>query len=94
GYGDNMRVLKWILERAEGKAQGTEHIFGTSPRYEDLTWTGLNFSQDQFKNVTSIDHAAWTQELKLHAELFQQLAYHLPAELTEVKSTIEQKLAA
>ena len=94
GYGDNMRVLKWILERAEGKAQGNEHIFGTSPRYEDLTWTGLNFTQDQFKNVTSIDHAAWTQELKLHAELFQQLAYHLPAELTSVKSQIEQKLAA
>lgn len=94
GYGENMRVLKWIIDRIEGKAQGVDHVFGVSPRYEDLNWTGLEFSAEQFATVTSIDKAAWEAELKLHAELFQQLAYHLPKELPETKAAIEQRLAA
>ena len=94
GYGENMRVLKWMIERIEGKAQGHEHVFGVSPSYEDLDWTGLAFSQAQFRTVTSIDKAAWEKELQLHAELFQQLQYHLPAELRETKAKIEERLAA
>ncbi|WP_431274527.1 phosphoenolpyruvate carboxykinase (GTP) [Variovorax ureilyticus] len=94
GYGENMRVLKWMIDRIEGKAQGAEHVFGVSPRYEDLNWTGLNFSAEQFDTVTSIDKAAWQAELKLHAELFQQLAHHLPKELPATKAAIEQRLAA
>ncbi|MHB1124128.1 MAG: phosphoenolpyruvate carboxykinase (GTP) [Ramlibacter sp.] len=94
GYGENMRVLKWMIERIEGKAQGHEHVFGVSPSYEDLDWTGLAFSQEQFRTVTSIDKAAWEKELQLHAELFQQLQYHLPAELRETKARIEERLAA
>jgi phosphoenolpyruvate carboxykinase (GTP) len=94
GYGDNMRVLAWMLGRVEGSAAGTEHVFGTSPRYEDLHWQGLDFSQAQFDTVSSIDHAAWRQEMKLHAELFQQLAYHLPAELDRTRQQIEAQLAA
>ncbi|WP_431125961.1 phosphoenolpyruvate carboxykinase (GTP) [Variovorax paradoxus] len=94
GYGENMRVLKWIIDRIEGKAQGVDHVFGVSPRYEDLNWTGLDFSAEQFATVTSIDKAAWEAELKLHAELFQQLAHHLPKELPETKAAIEQRLAA
>jgi phosphoenolpyruvate carboxykinase (GTP) len=65
-----------------------------SPRYEDLNWTGLDFSAEQFDTVTSIDKAAWQAELKLHAELFEQLAHHLPKELPETKAAIEQRLAA
>ncbi|NKE66805.1 phosphoenolpyruvate carboxykinase (GTP) [Ramlibacter sp. RBP-2] len=94
GYGENMRVLKWMIERIEGKAGGHEHVFGVSPSYEDLDWTGLAFSQEQFRTVTSIDKAAWQKELQLHAELFQQLQYHLPAELRETKARIEKRLAA
>jgi len=94
GYGENMRVLKWMIERIEGKAHGHEHVFGVSPFYEDLDWTGLAFSQAQFRTVTSIDKAAWEKELQLHAELFQQLQYHLPAELRETKTKIEERLAA
>ena len=45
GYGENMRVLKWILDRIEGKAGGVEHMFGTTPSYEDLNWTGIDFSR-------------------------------------------------
>jgi phosphoenolpyruvate carboxykinase (GTP) len=94
GYGENMRVLKWMIDRIEGSAAGTEHAFGISPKYEELNWTGLNFSQEQFANVTSMDKAAWVAELKLHDELFTQLAYHLPVELTTAKASLEARLAA
>jgi phosphoenolpyruvate carboxykinase (GTP) len=95
GYGENMRVLKWMIDRVEGgKTEGVEHITGVSPRYEDLNWTGLDFTAEQFATVTSIDKAAWEAELKLHAELFKQLEHHLPKELPETKAAIEQRLAA
>ena len=94
GYGENMRVLKWMLERVEGKADGVENLFGVTPRYSDISWTGLNFTQAQYDSVTRIDKSEWRAELGLHAELFQQLAYHLPAELTAVKAGIEARLAA
>ena len=94
GYGENMRVLKWMIDRLEGQAKGVDNLFGISPTYGELTWTGLDFSVEQFNTVTSIDKAAWTEELKLHDELFTQLAYHLPQELTQTKARIEASLAA
>ena len=94
GYGENMRVLKWMIDRIEGSGKGQEHVFGISPAYEDLNWTGLHFTSEQFTTVTSIDKVAWQAELKLHADLFQQLAYHLPKELQETKERIETRLAA
>jgi phosphoenolpyruvate carboxykinase (GTP) len=94
GYGDNMRVLKWMIDRLEGKAAGLENGFGVSPAYSEITWTGLDFSQAQFDSVTSLDKGAWKQEFVLHSELFTQLAYHLPAALVETKAKLEQRLTA
>jgi phosphoenolpyruvate carboxykinase (GTP) len=94
GYGENMRVLKWMIDRIEGKAAGKDNVFGVSPTYEELNWSGLAFSPAQFNTVISIDKAAWQDELKLHAELFQQLAYHLPPQLQSTRAQIEQRLAA
>ena len=94
GYGENMRVLKWMLERVEGRGHGVDNVFGITPSYEDLTWSGLDFTPAQFDQVTAIDKQAWRTELGLHAELFQQLAYHLPAELTATKARIEARLDA
>jgi phosphoenolpyruvate carboxykinase (GTP) len=94
GYGENMRVLKWMIDRLEGQAQGVDNLFGVSPTYDELTWTGLDFTAEQFNTVTSIDKAAWTEELKLHTELFQQLAHHLPQELAATKAQIEKRLTA
>jgi phosphoenolpyruvate carboxykinase (GTP) len=94
GYGENMRVLKWMIDRIEGTAHGTDHATGVIPAYEDLNWTGLDFSAEQFKTVTSMDKAAWQAELKLHEELFGQLAFHLPKELLDNKTRLEQRLAA
>jgi len=94
GYGENMRVLKWMIDRIEGTGQGTDNLMGVTPSYKDLTWTGLPFTAQQFDTVTSIDKAAWTQELGLHTELFKQLAHHLPKALTDTKAAIEKRLAA
>ena len=93
GYGENMRVLKWMIDRIEGSAAGQENIFGVSPTYGELNWTGLNFSAAEFNTVTSIDKAAWTDELKLHDELFTQLAYHLPTALKDTKEALEKRLS-
>ncbi|WP_028312069.1 phosphoenolpyruvate carboxykinase (GTP) [Derxia gummosa] len=95
GFGDNMRVLKWMIARIEGKAaEGVEHVFGVTPRYEDLDWTGLDFSKEEFEKVTSIDTAGWKQEFELHTELFQKLQDKLPARLAEIKSDFEKRLVA
>jgi phosphoenolpyruvate carboxykinase (GTP) len=94
GYGENARVLKWIIERVQGQGQGSEHLFGLSPRYEDLSWEGLPFSAEQFRSVIDVNHADWAAELQLHDALFAQLAHHLPVELTATKAGLEAKLAA
>ena len=94
GYGENMRVLKWMIDRIEGSAKGAENVFGISPGYEELNWSGLSFTPAQFHTVTHIDKAAWQTELGLHEELFQQLAHHLPPELPATKAAIAQRLGA
>ena len=78
---------------AWGKGRGEEHVTGISPNYEDLNWTGLDFSAEQFKTVSSMDKAAWQKELVLHDELFKQLAHHLPVELAATKAAIARRLA-
>ena len=92
GYGENMRVLQWIVERVQGRAKGEEHLMGLTPRYADLNWTGLNFTQAQYQQVSGVDSAAWKQEVALHDELFERLAYHLPAALIATKAAIEKRL--
>ena len=94
GYGQNMRVLKWMIDRIEGTGQGTDNVMGVSPRYEDITWTGLDFSIDKFNTVTSMDKDDWLTELDLHTALFKQLAHHLPAELVQTKDAIQKRLTA
>ena len=94
GYGENMRVLGWIIDRHEGRAAGQATAFGVAPRYEEINWDGLGFTPAQFSTVTHLDAGAWQEEFKLHDELFAKLAYHLPAELGQTKSRIAQQLAA
>jgi len=94
GYGENMRVLEWMVERLEGTGGGEEHVFGVTPNYEHLNWTGLDFSREQFAQVTRIDAAEWKTEMALHAELFNQLSYHLPEALKATKAKIEARLGA
>ncbi|MEV8470136.1 phosphoenolpyruvate carboxykinase (GTP) [Ralstonia sp. UNC404CL21Col] len=92
GFGENMRVLKWMVDRIEGQAQGDEHVFGVSPRYEELSWDGLDFTAEQFAKVISLDAAAWKEELALHDELFTKLAHGLPQALPDAKTRLEERL--
>ncbi|WP_367394691.1 phosphoenolpyruvate carboxykinase (GTP) [Cupriavidus sp. Agwp_2] len=92
GFGENMRVLSWMIDRVEGKGQGAEHVFGTTPRYADLNWNGVEFSPAQFEQVTSIDRDAWIKELALHDELFTQLKHNLPQALAETRAALGKRL--
>lgn len=92
GFSENARVLKWMLARIEGNATGVEHVFGITPRYEDLDWSGLNFSQELFDRITSIDPDAWQREFRLHDELFEQLSHGLPQVLLDIRVRLEQRL--
>ena len=94
GFGDNMRVLSWMIGRIEGTAKGAEHAFGLSPGYEDIDWGTLDFTREQFESVIAVKDSAWRDELALHEELFTKLSQGLPAELPEVKMRIERRLAA
>ena len=92
GFGENMRVLKWMIDRIEGNASGTEHMAGVTPSYGDLHWDGLDFSTAQFDAVASIDNQAWREELDLHQALFDQLAHNLPKALVDTKAAWAAKL--
>jgi phosphoenolpyruvate carboxykinase (GTP) len=94
GFSENARVLKWMVSRIEQQAQGVEHVFGLSPRYEDLDWTGLEFSEQLFERITSIDAQAWHEEFALHDALFEQLAQGLPPSLRQIRLELEAKLSA
>jgi phosphoenolpyruvate carboxykinase (GTP) len=82
GYAENMRVLAWIVERCHGRAQAASTPLGLVPRYEDLTWTGLErFSREQYADLEHVDERAWHEELGAHEELLAKLAPKLPAVL-------------
>ena len=94
GFGENMRVLQWIVDRVEGRAGGAEHVFGVTPRYEDLKWNGLEFTRDRYEQITAVDAGDLRKELASHSELFSKLHPHLPAELEQTRASFERRLAA
>ena len=81
GFGDNMRVLRWIVERVQGRTHGRETPIGWVPRYEDIDWSGLEFSREVFDELMEVDRAAWKQEVIAHESLFIDLHDHLPPEM-------------
>jgi phosphoenolpyruvate carboxykinase (GTP) len=80
GFGENMRVLKWIVDRARGRALARETPIGWMPHYEDIEWSGLDFSKDKFEELQAFDRDAWRQEVLGHEELFLDLHDRLPPE--------------
>ncbi len=92
GYGENARVLKWMIERIEGVAQGEGNFFGISPRYQDLDWGGLEFSEQRYASVIDSSAEQWQQELRLHDELFDKLAPRVPDELQAARQALQAAL--
>ncbi|MBN9390152.1 MAG: phosphoenolpyruvate carboxykinase (GTP) [Chloroflexi bacterium] len=86
GFGENMRILKWIVERSHGQATSIESPLGWVPRYQDLDWRGLeDFDQVKFDEVMHVDRDAWKQEILSQEELFIKLYDRLPKELLYIK---------
>ena len=81
GFGENMRVLKWIVDRARGRALGRETPIGWVPRHEDIDWTGLKFPRATFDALQAFDRTAWRAEIMGHEELFFDLHDRLPKEM-------------
>ncbi len=81
GFRENMRVLKWIVDRAHGRAIGRETPIGWMPQYKDMEWNGLDFAKEQFDALQAFDYAAWRTEVIGHEELFIDLHDHLPPEI-------------
>lgn len=81
GYSENMRVLKWIVDRVRGRAQGKETPIGWTPHYEDMDWNGIDMPREKFERLQLVDSAAWRREVMGHEELFLLLHDHLPPEM-------------
>jgi phosphoenolpyruvate carboxykinase (GTP) len=85
GYSENMRVLKWVVDRVRGRAQGKETPIGWTPYFEDINWEGLKIPRERlramFDELQRVDRAAWRREVMDHEELFLLLHDHLPPEM-------------
>jgi phosphoenolpyruvate carboxykinase (GTP) len=89
GFGDNMRILKWVVERCNGNAAAVESPLGWMPRYEDLDWTGLDsVSREQFYELMSVDRDVWKEEIVSHEELFVKMYDRLPKEFLHLRQLI------
>ncbi len=80
GYGENARVLKWIVDRVRGRAYAIESPLGWMPRYEDLNWEGLDFPKEKFNDLMSVNTQEWKNEMLDHEDLFKKLVDKLPKE--------------
>ncbi len=81
GYSENMRVLKWIVDRVHGHARANETPIGWTPKYDDIQWKGLDFPREKFEELQKVDRSAWKNEVMDHEELFIELHDHLPPEM-------------
>jgi phosphoenolpyruvate carboxykinase (GTP) len=76
-----MRILKWIVDRVRGRAQGKETPIGWIPDYESISWSGLQLSPEKFDELQAVDRLNWKSEVIEHEGLFIALHDHLPPEM-------------
>ncbi len=85
GYGENMRVLKWIVDRVHQRVDGLETPIGIVPQYDEIDWRGLQqMTPERFAQLIAVNEDEWSAELKLHVEFFKKFADHLPKEFVTI----------
>lgn len=92
GFGENMRMLIWIIQRIHGEVVSVESKIGWLPRYEDIKWGSLTFSKNSFEKVMKVDKTAWEMELHAHENLFDQMKDKIPKEFIYIKELISSGL--
>jgi hypothetical protein len=90
GFGQNMRVLQWMIDRCEDRVEATETPIGYVPSYDQLNWTGSDFTAEQFAQVTTQSADQWTAELDSHLELFDKIGSRLPEALRTRREALVQ----
>ena len=92
GYGENVRVLKWMLDRIEGRAAATETPIGYVPTPSSLTLDGLNISRDTIEELLRVDPADWAEEAAATSKFFEKFGSRLPKEIREEQKALESRL--
>ncbi len=94
GFGDNMRVLRWIVDRVQGRVDAEETPLGWSPRFADIDWTGCTTSESELAALTHVDREAWSAELASHADWFEQLGERVPKSLALKRDLLSLRIGA
>jgi len=92
GFSENTRILKWIVEKINGKSNAVESPIGWMPHYEDIDWAGSDFTKQQFDSIMNVDREAWKKELLDHAELFERMYDKLPKEFIFMRELLLSSL--
>ena len=92
GFGDNLRVLKWIIERCTGTGSAIETPIGYVPSADGIDLKGLNISYQMMETLTNVDKDAWYEELDSQTEWFQQFGYSLPIEIWQEHEALADRL--